>query len=385
MNTNRDYLLVVRYPTGGIRTHIKYAAQLSPPCPDAPHPVLVCPDDAEGKALRQALGLNLDRFESQHATSAVDLLFATFRAARKWRPAVIHSHGFTSAICASPSTLLRGVRHVITVHDVVTPGLVARTPKFGLLLLGLVLRFSYAVHAVGEDCATSLRALPFMRHARNLITIRNGINVQQFTSVTPADLRTKLSLEQDCVLVGFFGRFMAQKGFRTLVDAMRFVIDAAGTKRIVVIAVGSGAFIREDKDYIKSKGLSDSFFFLDAVENPASLIAGVDMVAMPSRWEAYPLLAAEVLCLGVPLIASNCIGLREAVRDTPAISLDPDNPERLAQAISEEAINSSKVVFANFVETAIQRFDFRPNAALIQRLLIDAQRGASLAHDELLR
>lgn len=53
---------------------------------------------------------------------------------------------------------------------------------------------------------------------------------------------------------------------------------------------------------------------------------------MPSRWVAFGLLAVEALCAGTPLIASDCIGLREVVEDTPAVVVPPGRrrgpPER---------------------------------------------------------
>lgn len=369
------YLLVIRYPTGGIRTHVKYAKQLAPNQPIAPAPVLICPDDADGKAIAQAAGIPGAQVSSKGAKSFSDLLIATLRACMRYRPRVIHSHGFTSALAAAPSALLLHKRHIVTIHDVVTPGLVARTPKLVLMALGLVLRSAYAVHAVGEDCAENLCTLPFMNKARNILTIQNGINSAQFSHVSPTDIRLKLGLPSDTFLVGFFGRFMAQKGFRTLIDAMLLVSQRAGVRKVVVIAVGGGGFIREETAYIERLQLQECFRFLDSVENPAPLIAGVDCVAMPSRWEAYPLLAAEALALGIPLVASNCLGLREVTRDTPAISIVPDNPAILADAICEEAVDSTKRIANAFAATALKRFDFAPNAARLLELLVAAHNG----------
>ena len=72
-------------------------------------------------------------------------------------------------------------------------------------------------------------------------------------------MRAELGIDPHTFLVGFFGRFMAQKGFRTLVDAIGLLQRAQDTPNITVLAVGSGGFIREDKDYIQGLGLALPF------------------------------------------------------------------------------------------------------------------------------
>jgi glycosyltransferase involved in cell wall biosynthesis len=112
---------------------------------------------------------------------------------------------------------------------------------------------------------------------------------------------------------------MAQKGFRYLVDAVEAHRDASPNGRpLVVLAVGGGGFRREEEYAVRSRGLSESFRFLDFVPNIGSLIKSVDVVAMPSLWEACPLQPMEVLTAGVPLVVSDCDACREVVAGSPA-------------------------------------------------------------------
>ena len=108
---------------------------------------------------------------------------------------------------------------------------------------------------------------------------------------------------------------------------------------------------------------------MDSVEDPAPLIAGVDCVAMPSRSEAYGLLAAEVMALGVPLLASTCIGLREVTANTPSRTFPPQDPRLLANAIAAEIGDRSQLRAEKFASEALRRFDFTPSAARIADLI----------------
>lgn len=376
-----DYILVVRHPTGGIRTHLKYGTQLAPHCESAPKPLLIAPDDTEGAAVAAAIRLSPERFCSRGARTVGALALAALRTAAKFRPRVIHSHGFTSAIAAAPAAALFRLRHIVTAHDVITPGLVATQPRISLWLLGMVLRRAFAIHAVGEDCAESIRTLPLLRRADNILVIRNGIDVEQFSNRKPVDIRALANIPDGAFVVGFFGRFMAQKGFRTLVESMALVKAQAPLAPIFAIAVGSGGFIREDQAYVRERNLDSTVRFLAPVEDPAPLIAAVDVVAMPSKWEAYSLLAAEVLTAGRPLIASDCIGLREVTRGTPAITFEAGNAQQLSNAILSEFNHRSIAAASAYTPCARRRFDVRASAASLQKLLMAANSGLPLPHD----
>ncbi len=367
--SDRFYLMVIRFPTGGIRTHLKYFTALAPARPLRLQPVLICPGGSEAAALARTVGLPPELDLSKGIRGPRDMCRVVVQASRKFDARLIHSHGFTSAAVAAPAAFLHRRAHLVTAHDVITSGVLHRANVLERLGLGIAMRTADAVHAVSSDCADSIRLLPFMKNARNIVVIPNGINPEQFNRVARRDVRAELGVRGDTFLLGFFGRFMAQKGFRTLVDAIGLLQSARNAPNVIVLAVGSGGYIREDKDYIESAGLASHFRFMDPVEDPAPLIAAVDCVAMPSRWEAYGLLAAEVMALGVPLLASTCVGLREITFDTPARTFPPESPRLLADAIAAEIAHRSKVRAEEFAAEALRRFDFTPNAARIEDLI----------------
>src|SRR5690554_2465732 len=120
------------------------------------------------------------------------------------------------------------------------------------------------------------------------------------------DTKERNSLMSNAFKFGFLGRFMAQKGFRVLVDAVELIVKNDRSKRPFLIETfGWGGFIREDYNYIREKGLSEYFHQFPETNEVASVIKSLDAVIMPSRWEACGLLGMEVLTAGIPLIASN--------------------------------------------------------------------------------
>ena len=96
--------------------------------------------------------------------------------------------------------------------------------------------------------------------------------------------------------------------------------------------------------------------------NIAGTIKGLDVVAMPSLWEACGLLAMEAMAAGAPLIGTNCVGLREVLRNTPAKMINLGDSKALSKAILEEMNVPSKQIADAFAAEASVRFDVRRQA-----------------------
>ena len=372
------YALVVRWPVGGIRTHLKYSKELLSSDSPVFRPLYISYDDADTQLALSSLNIAPENNFSTGIHSLFGMLKSVVSVCLKKPIRVIHSQGFISSIISTPAAVLFRKKHIVSVHDVITDEVIANTSALSRIVLGAALRMAFAVHAVGQDCANSIRRLPFMRTARNIVIIRNGIDPKRFSNPVPFDLRALTGASADTRLVGFFGRFHPQKGFRYLVDAIAQLRQSHPELSLKVVAVGDAGTLVEDKRYVLDNGLENYFFFHPQVENPTSLMVACDMIVMPSLWEAYSLLAAEVLTLGVPLLASTCIGLAEVVQDSPAKTFPPKNASALAEAIYDEAVHPSKEGALAFMPQARTRFDFTANAEKLNKLLYIAQSGQRL-------
>jgi glycosyltransferase involved in cell wall biosynthesis len=69
----------------------------------------------------------------------------------------------------------------------------------------------------------------------------------------------------------------------------------------------------------------------------------------------------EVLVAGWPVIAARCIGLREVVEGTPALTVDPRAPRDLAEAMRRvmRFPDACRAAAAAFMPEAGRRFDVR--------------------------
>jgi len=233
-------------------------------------------------------------------------------------------------------------------------------------------------HGVGLDILSETsKKLPYINHSNAIRrVVRNGIDTNHFSQEIP-DSRTavtdELGIDSESIIFGFFGRFMEQKGFDTIIEACTKIGKTIAGKPYCIMAVGSGDYFSETKGLVDRQGLSSIVKFLPFRRDVRPLLQGCDCVLMPSRWEAYPLLVGEVLCSGVPLIGTTCIGLHEAAKGSPAKLVSPNSSAELQSAMQAIAAdNCSRERFEQYKDEAVARYDIADTVDGTRAMFLEA-------------
>jgi glycosyltransferase involved in cell wall biosynthesis len=365
-------LLVVRWPGGGIRTFLRYVYRHFEP--NLFHFTILAPDHAELDVLLEDLkGLDVEAVRVSGRPTSFEFFKAITKVVATDNYDLIHSHGFTAGTCAALPAFLFRRKHILTSHDTLSEkqfqGVTGRLKKFGMSVAFSLIQ---TIHSVSNDAQDNLlEYFPlFRRNSKKCVVIPSGIEVERFVNVKKRNLRAELNVGEETFLVGFLGRFMSVKGFAYLIDAVEELSGINNLpKPLLVICFGEGGYVREDKSLIAERGLSRFFKFLPFAPNVANAIKALDVVAMPSLSEACGLLAMETLVVGTPLIATNCIGLREVVLNTPAHVIPTRDGKALAAGIESFMNNDRKEAFTRFAPEAAQRFDVASQAKKIDELM----------------
>lgn len=353
--------MVVRWPVGGIRTFLRYVYGKFDT--SSWEFVLLAPDLQETRVLlnEDLRSVIAEFIPMQPNPGFVSIARRVLSELSTGQYSLVHSHGFTAGVCTAIPAKLSGVIHLMTSHDVINRnqflGVIGRAK---MTTIGLMLSLLDCIHSVSEDAqANLLEQLPILRkQMMKCIVIEHGIETERFRNVEPINFRESLDLPDSVFLVGFFGRFMSQKGFRYLVEAIgQLVREKSLVRNPVVLCFGEDGFVREEKSAVREKGLIDHFLFLPFTPNISGAIAGVDAVVMPSLWEACGLLAMETLVVGTPLIATDCIGLREVVKDTPTHKVPTRDSNAIANVIITLMHSQDRSTCKGFAEIAAERFD----------------------------
>ena len=257
---------------------------------------------------------------------------------------VVHAHGVRAAVVVAlahgrwraahrrgtPSAVARrGPAVVVTLHNAMLGSPLRRT------VAGYVMRRVAAVAdvalAVSPDLVHTLAPyVPSVRRALVAATPQQPANDRRET-------RRALGLDADRPVVLAIGRLHPQKGFDVLVAAAVRLRDAG--HRASVLVAGDGPARVALATAIERAGVDVRL--LGDRRDVADLLQAADVVAMPSRWEGWPLAAGEVLAAGVPLVASRVGGLPQLVGDA-AILVPPEDAAALAAALTQVLTDRSR-------------------------------------------
>ena len=167
--------------------------------------------------------------------------------------------------------------------------------------------------------------------------VRSGIAKPSKVRVIPPwsgtqglnDLQAANPSAQGPLRLGAMGRFDAVKGFDTLIKAFKLLPQ----DRFELVLGGIGP---EDIALRRlAKGMPN-IRFAGLVTKAADFYRQCDAVVVPSKWEAFGLVAAEARMAGRPILVANVDGLPEQAASGGVIA-DCSTPERLADAITEFA------------------------------------------------
>ncbi|MEM7327545.1 MAG: glycosyltransferase family 4 protein [Pseudomonadota bacterium] len=127
-----------------------------------------------------------------------------------------------------------------------------------------------------------------------------------------------------------FGRFHKQKGFDLLIQAMERVPAHMATLQIA----GAGpdeARLQDLSGRLKHVEICQSF------KSPEQFLSSADIVAIPSRWEAFGLVGTEARAAGRPILAAKVDGLCDQL-DASGFGHSVNSVPSLVKAIYRAAL-----------------------------------------------
>jgi glycosyltransferase involved in cell wall biosynthesis len=263
------------------------------------------------------------------------------------RPAILHAHSSKAGGLGRCAAVLRRVSTVFTAHGwAFTEGVPFAQKLVMLPAEWLAARVTDAIITVSQadhDLASRYR----VRARGSMVAIHNGIEKDAPPAVPNADGTVRLV----CV-----ARFCPQKSQALLVRALEGVDEPWHLE-----FVGEGPLEDEVRRMVADRGLDGRVDFLGARNDVDSILARSHIFVLPSNWEGFPLTILEAMRAGLPVIASDVGGVREAVFDGVTGYLIPRDDglamaERLKQLISDNGLRATlgkcaRDVFLNeFVE-----------------------------------
>lgn len=164
--------------------------------------------------------------------------------------------------------------------------------------------------------------------------IPNGVDFEKFAK--PVDVeatRNKWNVQPGERLITAVGRLTSQKGFDDLIKAYPEIRESVPRSRLLV--VGDGYMRGELESLAEAQKVKASTTFAGFVSDSdlVDAIKSSDVVAVPSRFEPFGIIALEAMAGGSPVVVSRVGGLAEIVEDgVDGLEVNPNDPPSLAKA-----------------------------------------------------
>ena len=222
------------------------------------------------------------------------------RLIRRLQPDLIHTHTFKAGFLGRLAGAMCGVPSIHTVHTWLfgTPALPRLWSMLGApceRIAALWCQRLITVSTAGTDLANKHRIAPQAK----IVTINNG--------VPDCSERANLGHEHSPVIT-MVARFTASKDQASLLRA--FASLPSGPR---LRLIGGGPLQEKCEDLANELGIRDRVDFLGERQDTAALLAASDVFVLTSAFEMFSLSILEAMRAGLPVIASDVGGNREAI------------------------------------------------------------------------
>ena len=190
-------------------------------------------------------------------------------------------------------------------------------------------------------------------------TIHNGIEVINF--LPKEEAKTKLNLPKNKFIIGCVANAYKTKGLDVLIEAISILSDDL-KKLCEFIIIGDGPEFTNLKLKIENLHLTATINLAGKIDNVNTLLRAFDLFLLPSRKEGLPYTLLEAMQAGLPIIATNVGGNKEALGDS-AILIKPEDPQILAKTIAN-LLNNPQLQKELSVKTLKQSELFTENRML---------------------
>lgn len=252
---------------------------------------------------------------------------------------ILHIHGARAAFfgrLAAASLGQRRPRIVYTIHGFAAPHYPLLRRSVMLAMERTLAPFTDCFIAV---CYAEREALLTANVARSerVRVVWNGINAKRFCNVRVdrAMQRSALGIPSDATIITTISRLYKPRDFDTLLLAFRKVADAHPATHLLII--GDGPYRPQIEVLISRLSLVPSVTLTGFRRDVPQVLATSDIFALSTAlWEGLPLTILEAMAAGLPVVASDVGGIREAViPEEMGILVPPKNPDAFSEALLE--------------------------------------------------
>jgi len=169
---------------------------------------------------------------------------------------------------------------------------------------------------------------------RRIEVIPTGVDFQRFRQGDGRRARRELDIPEDAFLIGSVSRLEPEKNWDFLAPTAAEYLEQ--NPRAHFLAVGEGSMARQIRAVFDRKGVAERLHDPGTLEGQQLVDAyhAMDVFAFASHTETQGMVVTEAMAAGLPVVAIDASGIRDAVRDGHnGRLLDGDDRESFAAAL----------------------------------------------------
>lgn len=257
--------------------------------------------------------------ESQDPDAVLALRGEVGRIKRAFAPDIVHLYHLGPDLLFHRLTAAYPAPALVTLHQPFSGDLLAANAA-----LGRTLREADAIAACSRSVLEDLRARIPLAVSRSHLVV----------NALPPSAVAASPLAGGPAVVLFVGRIVPQKGFDLGLQAFAQILTERPETRLVIAGDGiARAALERQAGELRIAG-AVAFTGWAAVDRVRELMRAARLVAMPSRYEPFGLVALEAAQMRRPVVGFAVDGLPEAVANgSSGILVEPGNVDALAAAM----------------------------------------------------
>jgi glycosyltransferase involved in cell wall biosynthesis len=159
-----------------------------------------------------------------------------------------------------------------------------------------------------------------------IVDISNGINMDKFVpapAALRAQLRAKLGLPRNELLLIYTGRLAVTKGVMLLLEAWDELAARHPDAHLLLVGSGGGSLDDCEADarrFVAEQGLAGRVTFVGAVANVHEYLKAADIFVFPSHFEGFGLSILEAMAVGLPMVCTR-VGVAADLEGTSGLQM----------------------------------------------------------------
>jgi len=168
----------------------------------------------------------------------------------------------------------------------------------------------------------------------NVTVILNGVDLRRYVpEADKSEMRKKLGLASESKIIAVVATFKEQKGHRFLIEAASSL--GKNFPGLQILLIGDGELRGDLEKQTRDLALNETIKFLGIREDIPDLLSVSDMFVLPSLWEGLPMALVEAMASGLPIVATEVSGSKQAIiPGKTGLLVPPGDVQELEKAIS---------------------------------------------------